>query len=946
MRFTLTLMVFFGLIINAAAQGTLQGKITDEKTGEALVGVTISVPALTNVAEFSDEDGAFLLKVPAGTYAVQIRYMGYVTKEIADVKIENGNTTPLNVAIKQESKVNTLKDVVVRSTLKKESLNALYIAQKNAASVSDGISAEAIKKSPDKSTGEVLKRVSGTTIQDNKFVIIRGLSDRYNTGLIDNAYLPSTEANRKAFSFDIIPSSLIDNIIISKSGTPDLPGDFAGGVINILTKEIPDKNFNSISVGGSYNTVSTFKDYKTGYKSPTDILGFDNGSRKLPASIPSAEKLSAFSPDEQQSIAYLSALNNNFDVTTRKALPATTLQASMGRILNLKKNGRLGITAAVNYGHSESARKGVERIYGNVNFRDELYNYNTTIGALANIAYNNANTKIAFKNLYNRTFDDNYLLREGTDASYSGTGIKIRYNAFDLTEKSLYKSSLEGEHSIAGDAQKKLNWVVSYNNVLNSQPNQRKVQYKDQGDGYFADISSLSKANNRLFGSLNESIFNGGVNYSTPYKLSFLYKSVLKVGAVGLYRHRNLENRYVGAVQYAPLSGTYSDGTTLDKVLANPLSQLFSKQNIEKGAFRFADQTGAGDLYTATAITKAAYVMSDNRITPNLRVVWGARFESYDLKLVTAGISSGSVNPVWNDLMPSLNSSYALSEKSNLRMSYFRSVARPEMREITPMSFYDYELNMNITGNESVNRSKINNVDLRYEIFPAPGEVLSVSAFYKGFDRTIENRFYGAGSSADIQTSNFGAANNLGAEFEIRKSLDFISKSSNVFKNITFYTNLSIVRSRVNLVGNDQRYLDKDYFARSYRPMAGQSPYVVNASLSYTSPSGKLGISFLYNRIGQRIYIVGGEGQYGDVYERPRNVVDGQISYTVGKRSEFRLNVKDMLNAQYFFFYDQNANKKWDAHNFDGPTIDPTKDYIFQRFRLGQTFSLTYTYKF
>ncbi|GAA4454139.1 TonB-dependent receptor [Rurimicrobium arvi] len=941
MRATFTLMLFLGFISNAIAQGTLKGKITDEKTGEALVGVTVMIPSLTNVAEFSDEDGAFEMKVPQGTYAVQVRYMGYTTKEVADVKIENGTVTPLNVAIKQENKINTLKDVVIRSTVKKESLNALYIAQKNSASVSDGISAEAIKKSPDKSTGEVLKRVSGTTIQDNKFVIIRGLSDRYNTGLIDNAFLPSTEANRKAFSFDIIPSSLIDNIIISKSGTPDLPGDFAGGVINILTKEIPDKNFNSISIGGSYNTVSTFKQFQTGYKSPTDILGFDNGSRKLPASIPSSSQLAGINVTEADGIKYLNALNNNFNVTNRKALPASSLQASMGRLYNMKNNQRIGLTAAVNYGHNEFAKRDVERIYGNVNFRDNSYVYNTTIGALANVAYSNASTKIAFKNLYNRTFDDTYLYREGTDASSSNN---VKYYAFDLIQKAMFKTSLEGDHSLGGDAQKKLNWVVSYNNVTNSQPNQRKVQYNSKigtDDAYEAYIGSLSKANNRLFGNLNESIVNAGVNYAMPYKLNFLYKSNLKVGVLGLYRKRDFQNRYLGVGQNPLYAGDTKP------ILTQSIENLYSSQNINSGLFTFQDGTGLGDKYDATVFLKSAYASSDNRITPNLRVVWGVRFESYDLNLNSLGISpSGNVHPVWNDVLPSLNSSYALSEKSNLRFSYFRSVARPELREVAPMSFYDYELNMNITGNENVTRSRINNLDLRYEVFPNPGEVISASVFYKGFDKTIENRFYGTGSSADIQTTNFGKAQNVGAEFEIRKSLDFISKN-NVFKNITFYTNLSLVKSTVNLGDStNKRYLDKDEYARSSRAMAGQSPYVINASLNYTSPSGKFGFSVLYNRIGQRIYIVGGEGQFGDVYERSRNVLDGQISYNVGKRSEFRLNVKDILNAQYLFYYDQNANKKWDDHSFTGATIDPYKDYIFQRFRLGQTFSLTYTYRF
>lgn len=930
MRFTFTLMLCLTLVANALAQGTLKGKITDEKTGETLVGVTISIPELKTVAAFSDEDGDFELKAPDGTYTVQVRYMGYVTKEISDVKIENGAITPMTLAIKEEGKTNVLKDVVVRSTLKKETMNALYIAQKNSASVSDGISAEAIKKSPDKSTGEVLKRVSGTTIQDNKFVIIRGLTDRFNTALIDNSFLPSTEANRKAFSFDIIPSTLIDNIIISKSATPDLPGDFAGGVINILTKEIPDKNFNSISIGSSYNTVSTFQKFETGYKTPTDIIGFDNGDRQLPSTLPDYKVLTSKNLSAEESKQYLSSLNNNFAVTSRKAMPAINLQGSLGRLYELKNNRRIGLTTAINYAHTENVRRDVERIYGNYNYIDQIYNYNTTLGALANIAYNSANTKISFKNLYNRTFDDNYLYREGYDG---GVTAGLKYYAFDLIQKSLFKSSLEGEHSLGGDAQQKLNWVVSYNNVTNNQPDQRKVQSFNTNGEYTFNLGTLGRTNNRLFGNLNESIFNGGVNYSMPYKLNFLYKSNLKVGVVSMYRFRDFENRYLGATS----TSVFSENTTL--------SNVFSQQNIDNGLFQMVDQTAGNDLYTARAFVNSAYAMSDNRINTRLRAVWGIRFESYALDLRTTDLNKKPlvINPVWNDVLPSLNLSYALTEKANLRMSYFRSVARPEFREIAPMSYFDYELNTLINGTPTLTRSRIDNMDVRYEIFPRAGEVLSASAFYKSFDITIENKMYAVNGSVEITPVNFTNARSVGAEVELRKNLDFIA-DRRWLKNLTFYTNLAYIYSSVTLTGVDQQTYR--YGIRTSRPMAGQSPYVINASLAYSAMEGKLNFNVLYNRIGQRIAVVGGAAQFADVYEAPRNVLDYQISYTVGKRSEFRLNIKDMLNAPTFFYYDQNENKKFDNPTFGKQNPDPSMDYIFQRYRQGTTFSLTYSYKF
>jgi TonB-dependent receptor len=933
MRLTLTFLFTMYFMTQSWAQGVIKGFIYDETSQVALEDVTIFIKGQEQYATYSGADGSYEMKAPEGNHLIVVRYIGYQPKEIADVKITNNQILDLKINLAEEKKVNQLKSVVVRSTLKKETINAIYITQKNAATVSDGISAEVIKKSPDRSTGDVLKRVSGTTIQDNKFVIIRGLTDRYNTALLDNTFLPSTEANRKAFSFDIIPASLIDNIIISKSGTPDLPADFAGGVINILTKEIPEKNFNTFSVGTSYNTASTFKQFQTGKKSSTDFLGFDNRMRQLPTSMPSYDQLAGKNLTKQQSINYLGSLNNNLDVNNRKGLPAINLSGSLGRVYLLPNNKRLGITTAINYAHSESAKRNVERVYGNYNYLDQIYNYNTTIGALANIAYSTANSKISLKNLYNRTFDDSYLYREGYDGAATQN---IKYYAFDVIQKALFKTSLEGEHNLGKDREQKINWVASYNFVSNNQPDQRKVQFQQFGlsGDYLPNLGTVGRANNRLFGDLKESIVNMGVNYSIPYDLKFLYKSNLKVGALALYRNRDFSNRYFGAT----LSGTGA-------LPENPtLNNLFTNENIQNGTFDFIDQTNMGDMYSAKAYTTAAYVMSDNRITTKLRAVWGARFESYhlDLKSPILKLNNQIINPTWNDVLPSMNLSYALTEKSNLRLSYFKSIARPELREIAPMGYYDYELNLLINGNENLTRSRINNFDFRYELFSKPGEVLSGSVFYKQFDKTIENSFLATGSP-EVKTVNYDKAYARGIELELRKNLGFMAKNT-FLEKVSFYANVSIIQSKVNLSGKDTLYLTNS--SRHSRALSGQSPYVINTSLNYMVVEDKLNFSVLYNRIGQRIFIVGGNGQFGDIYETPRNILDFQVAYTLKNKHEFKLNVRDALNSRTFFYYDQNNNKQWNKVVYDIKNINPNQDYILQRYKQGTTFSLTYSYKF
>jgi len=920
----ITMLFVLSLLSLQVFAGKITGKVSDEKTGETIIGATVLIKGTSN-GTATDVDGNFALTAAAGTYTLEVKYIGYQTKEIDEVVVTESTPATLNIVI-SEANSTQLNEVVVRSSLKKENISALYTIQKNAATISDGISADVIRKSPDRSTGEVLKRVSGTTIQDNKFVIVRGLSDRYNTALIDNSILPSTEPNRKAFSFDIIPAAMIDNIVITKAATPDLPGDFAGGVINILTKETPDQNFNSVSVGLSYNTVSTGKEFQSGYRTKTDFLGFDDGSRQLPSSFPSTDKVAlGLTPQEQ--ISALSSMNNDMSIKKHSALPGLNLQAIMGRVYRQGSGNRFGFTGAVTYAHNESVKKDVIRQYDNFNYKDNIYIYSSNLGALLNAGYYFGSNKIIFKTVYNRIFDDNFLYRTGYNNSNQGD---VRFYAFDLIQKSLLKTSLEGEHQI-GQKQSKIGWILSYNYVTNNQPDQRKVSYTNTGSGYVSDNTSLGKANSRLFGDLKESILNGGINYSLPFN-AFHNKSILKLGVFEQYRSRTAHYRYLGAVVNSNVSAEQQN-----EVRQRPIETLYANDMIQSSVYRLDELIIPGDNYDATASTSAAYAMLDNKLGEKFRMVWGVRFESYNLDL-KAG-DGNHINPVWNDLLPSANFTYALTDKSNLRASYFRSLARPELREIAPLSYYDYELNASFTGSTSLVRSTIDNIDLRYEIYPAAGEILSASVFYKKFDKTLEWQVYNANSSYDINPINFPSADNIGIELEIRKSLGFISKSSEFLRNLNFYANLAYIHSDVKLD-------DAGAYKYTSRALAGQSPYVINTSLGYTALDGALNLNVLYNRIGDRIFLVGQE-KLAHIVESARNLLDFQASYSLSKKSEIRLNIKDLLNNPIRFYIDQDYSGKYEAQSVNPgsvPQID--KDMIYSEYRPGTTFSLTYSYKF
>ena len=909
------------LLTFAQGTGKIIGTVTDG-TGRTMAGVSVRLIG-TSIGVSTDVDGKYNLQAAATKTAIlEFSYMGYATKQITDVAIQANELTNLNVIL-DPSDATVLEQVVITASFKKESINALYAKQKNSASISDGISAESIRRSPDRNTSDVLKRVSGATVQDNKFVVIRGLSDRYNTALLDGATLPSTEPNRKAFSFDIVPSNLVDNIIVNKTATPDLPGDFAGGVVHIQTKDIPDRNFVSIGLGSSYNTASTFKDFKSGKRNFTDYLGFDNGDKSLPANFPTTNQIiGGLTPE--QNIAALKLLPSDWNIYDSKALPNLNGQFTLGRTKTFENSGnKLGALVALTYRNGHQINSDVFRKYYEHSYTDNIYKFSSNLGAIANFGYTFGKSKITFKNIYNRIYEDQFLSREGSN---QGTQADIKFFAFDLIQKSLLKSTVEGNHSIGAD-NSKLDWSLSYSNVKNSQPDQRKVNYmrlfSDAGSPenyiYKASITTLGKENTRLFSELNENVYSAAVNYSKPLNL-FNQSANLKAGLSTQYRDRSFDIRFIGQVI------RFND----EEVRSRPLNTLFGSDLINNNIYKLDEVPNDLDSYQAHSLTNAGYIMLDNRFGEKSRIVWGARLEHFNVSLDAKVPSpSTSVDQSYFDVLPSVNYTYSLTDKINLRASYYRTLARPEFRELAISSYFDYELMAFIQGNPNIKRSLIDNADIRFEFYPQSGQILSVSAFYKKFHNAIESFNMDAASTRIVEFRNSDEVTAYGVELEARKSLEFIADKE-YLKNTTLYTNLSLIKSKVVNENTGLNLIDVE------RPMVGQAPYVINAGLQHDFLNRKLSFNALYNVVGRRLNIASG-GVFPSVWEAPRNVIDLQLGVKVLKdKGELKFNAGDILNQATTLYYDTNLNKKYDA----------AADQTLGRFKIGSTYSVSFNYTF
>lgn len=905
-----------------AQTGKISGKVSDSKSGETLIGVTVKIQGTTKGIA-TDVEGRYLIGgIAPGKYTIEASYIGYTTKNISDVEVKANSATVVDF-IMDDSNDQKLKEVVITANVSKESVNTLYSNQKSSISISSGISAELIKKSPDKNTSEVLKRVSGASVQDNKYIIVRGLSDRYNSAMLNNSVLPNTEVDKKAFSFDIIPSNLIDAIVINKTASADMPADFSGGVVQITTKDFPDNKFLSFSLGTSYNTQSAFKDFLAPQKSGNEIFGFYDKRRDIPSSFPSRVDYIAKPEAERFALSKQFANNWGYDKITSTLGP--NFQANYGTSKIFKDNSKFGTILSLTYRYDERLRESDQIAYTGQNagdkYHDNAYNYNTNIGGLANFAYSWGNNKIALKNLYNRVLESQFILRDGIDES----GSEFTRTGDYLLQRSLLSSQLTGNHLLSTENKIKLDWGLNFSTIDRKEPGYKRMEYSDGGDGIKRASVPAGSASSGLGGNfssvLDENSYGGSVDLTIPVKW-FRDNNKIKAGYFGQYRKRDFSARDIGFIK----SGSTEFNNAL---LSLPQGQIFDPKNIGPGGFIMDDITNGSAKYDANSFLNAGYIMFDGYLTEKLRLGIGARIESFNQKLNSTDNTSRplKVDTTYLNVLPSANLIYNLTEKASLRLSGSQTVGRAEFREIAPFSFYDFNRNVNVFGEPKLKQSKTTNVDLGYAIYPASGEAFTASAFFKHFDSPIEQKLDPGASGRSFGYFNAESATLYGIEAEFRKTLGFIGDR---FSNFTFNANASYIKSEVDVPTTVN--------AEGKRPMQGQSPYLVNAGFQYSSKnSNPLGVTLLFNRIGKRIWVVGNVRD-PDIYEKPRNVLDLQLSQKFAKsRAEVKLNYSDILNNKAIYY--QKPKGTSPSAGFDENT-----DHVNISDRFGSTVSLSLSY--
>ena len=985
MKFYFTALVLFVTLYTfSQAKETLKGTVVEESSGKTFPGANVLIRSVKK-SVITDFDGNFIIsRLEVGKYDVEVSAIGFDSKIVTDVEVIAGEVT--NITISLVEKKSVLDEVVVTKTrAKAESIKSLLAVQKNSARVSDGISAESIKRTPDKTTSDVLKRISGASIQDNKFVIVRGLNDRYNTSFLNGSPLPSSEPDRKAFSFDIFPANMIDNLVIYKTATPDLPGEFAGGVIEINTKSVPDKDFQTLSIGAGYNTITTGKEQVYAYGGKSDWIGLDNGTRAFPVGFPSTKEFLALQNNQNtENSTKINDLSKNYitdwSLQNKTFLPNLNFQYTIGRKIKGGDGSDFGYLVSLSNSSTNNYNETRRKTYDpetvlERDLNEKKYSTQTLFGALANFSLKiNPNNTFNLKNLYSIN-SDNRIVDQIGDLNQESEPLQTHSTARLFTSNTIYTGQLNGEHFLT-KSKVKISWTSSYSKVTRDTPNDRRNNYTyiKKLDGTFTQPTAFFDTNPRNINNDSSGLFYSSSNkedinslkldLSKKIKISEKISLEIKAGFFSQYRYRTFAARLLGYVPFkGTVNGVFYAGNAFDSSIPSlPENLIFTANTIGtissnpiKSGLVLGEGTRPNDSYEASSKLNANYLMFDN-IFGNIRFVWGARIESYHQDL-DAKTDSGIPVFVRNnqiDFLPSANLIFSLNKKQNLRFSFSKTLNRPEFRELAPFLFFDFSTRQNTQG-APLDIAKINNYDFRYEIFPGKGQLFSVSAFYKEFDKPIELQAL-ANNSNIYKNAKF--AESRGIELEYRTLLSSIvgAKENKLLDDITLYTNVAIIRSKVdisNIATSDNL---------SDIPLQGQSPYVLNAGLQYINSEMGWSSALNFNRIGDRIAIQGNytkDNTAPALWEKSRSFLDFQIAKSFLKNKlELKFNIQNIL-AEDLVFYSNNDIETAPKTGFDALInnvftgtkqnkngYDETIDDLVWVTKYGKTFSFTVTYNF
>lgn len=936
------LLASLSLLLANAQNGTLRGTIQDGDFGGPLVGATIVVVEKPGTGTVTDFDGNYAIPIEPGTYTVKISFISFTTLTFSQVKITPGEVTRIDATL--ESSSEQLAEVQVTAKARRNTEAGLLIKMRNSPNVVDGLSSQTFRRVGDNNLSGAIKRVTGVTVEGGKYVYVRGLGDRYTKTTLNGMSIPGLDPDVNAVQIDIFPTAVLENVAVYKSFTPNLYGDFTGGLVDIETKSFPDQRSGRVSVGLGFTPGMNFNsNYRLYDGGKFDWLAFDDGTRKLPFAKSTNISQEPVAGSELETITR--SFNPQLATQSKTALPNGSLSLNYGDQINKESGRTFGYNVVLNYRNRTFY---YDKFINNVALKDndrtknELFIDESRVGTLAQnqvqwSAFANGSMKTE-----NSTYSTMFLHSQLGEASASNrnsnnfnqTQARLVENILTYSQRSLSTWFLKGQHRVGEQKRTVLEWTnaLTYSRVYD--PDFRSTTLSatsfpdttlNTGDG--AGI-------NRFWRNLNE--VNENVRMDATIPLDQKQNHKLKTGVNAVLKWRTFET-----LLYSHDRRNRSD------VSGNP-DWFLQPDNIwqttdRSGTFTIGNFEPANS-FDARQNVFGAYVMGESAV--NLfKFTYGVRVEK--AAMYYTGQDNSGIK-IYNDeqtldelnLLPSASITYALNEDMNLRGSFSQTIARPSFKEKSIAQIYDPITKRTFVGNLDLQQTFVNNFDIRYEWYFTPSELFSVSGFYKTFDGHIEMVAFEVAPD-NFKPRNAGKANVLGVEMEVRKG--FYKSSSKFLKHLFLGGNVTLVRSQVDMrsvkTGNQdqneydlrQNNLREGETLDFYRPMAGQSPYAINANISYEDPEKQRAISIAYNVKGEQLTYIA-SGRVPDVYRVPFHSLDFNAYYSLGKNYNHRISfrVTNILNDDRTLAY-----RSYQA-----------EDVVFNQFYPGTQFRLKYTYSF
>ena len=940
------LLITAGIDSTHAQTASITGTVHDAESGESLIGANVVIEG-SAVGTTSDLDGHYVIKnVAPGSYNLVFSYIGYNSTTVRNVDVVAGKATTINLSLTPEAI--GMDEVVVEAEAVRNSEGALLRERQKAAAVSDAISAEAIGRSGSSTAADAMKNVTGASVANGRYVYVRGLGDRYVNTQLNGANLPSADPDRNSVQLDLFPANLLDNIITAKTFTPDQPGSFSGGTVNIATRRFPERftlQFSS-SISASSN-VGVNADFLSYHGGEAGWLGMNGGTHELPPLLEDGEFViptigQAYTDaDAAQQLDEASKAFNGVMAPSR--LPAPISQSysiSTGNQIDFL--GRpLGVIGSLSYSRNatgyEGGTTGRYNLTGHVSETDVLNNDfhladsrgvdEVLWGALFNVAYRpHPKHDLGFNFMRSNGGESEARFQTGSFPRDLGPNATYETRSLRYTERQLNSIQLRGEHALSNRGAR-IEWNATTSKTMQDEPDLRfftnnftLVSRDGTVDTVHAIRPDIYPVPTRYFRRMDEDTRLVDASVAFPVRQWAGLPAQIKIGGTYGGSDRHFRERRFEFRQ----DRTFYSGDPF--VFFDQKNLGISESESTDRFFRFGnfviDATQASSNYDGSQRIGAGFAMIDLPLTRRLRAIAGLRLETTDMAVLSHDdrLEEGRLDE--RDILPSVNLVYQTGANMNVRAAYGRTLARPTFREIAPYASFNFVGDYIFVGNPDLKRTLIDNYDARWEWFTRSGEIIAVSAFYKYFRNPIEKALNPIAANPEVQFRNVDYAEVLGLELEARKSLDQIGL--NAFQ---IGANVSLVRSRVDIAADELeliRSIDPD--ASASRDLQGQSPYTVNVDVTYDNPSAGTSVSAYYNVFGSRLDRVA-TGATPDVYEQPFHQLDLMIRQRLVFGFDLRGSVKNLLNQAHEF-----------AHSYKGSL------FISEGYGYGRSYSLGLSY--